>query len=30
VIDFEALAQQIFDNAVSALGTGALLVQERA
>jgi len=30
VIDFEALAQQVFDNAVMALGAGALLVQERA
>lgn len=30
MIDFEALAAQIFDNAVSALGQGALLVQERA
>jgi HK97 gp10 family phage protein len=30
VIDFEALAAEVFDNAVAALGGGALLVQERA
>lgn len=30
MIDFEALAQAVFDNAVKALGEGAILVEERA